>query len=135
MKMPRWLRLPRTVRGWFALLCGLWLGLAVSLLVLAWGPGVVRLSWLFALYLLLTAVASLVAFVAFGIDKRRASSGGRRISENYLHLFALAGGWPGAVVGQAAFRHKTQKLSFRLVLGLIICLHVALLVFWTYHGL
>lgn len=71
------------------------------------------------------AIMSLVAFVAYGFDKRRAQRDGRRVPEKTLHLMALFGGWPGALMGQRVFRHKTQKISFRAVVWLCIALHVA----------
>ena len=67
---------------------------------------------------------SVVAFAAFGIDKRRAQQNKNRIAEKQLHMFALFGGWPGALCGQRWFRHKTVKLSFRVVLWLICFLHI-----------
>jgi uncharacterized membrane protein YsdA (DUF1294 family) len=70
-------------------------------------------------------VSSPTAWTAYGLDKRRASSGGRRVPERTLHLLALLGGWPGALLGQRRFRHKTQKVSFRIVFWVVVVLHVA----------
>lgn len=39
---------------------------------------------------------------------------------------ALLGGWPGALLGQRQFRHKTKKLSFLIVFWLVVVLHVAI---------
>lgn len=58
-------------------------------------------------------VASVASFVLYGVDKRAAAAGRRRVPEATLHLVALLGGWPGAVVAQTVFRHKTRKASFR----------------------
>ncbi|NLX96326.1 MAG: DUF1294 domain-containing protein [Rhodopirellula sp.] len=77
-------------------------------------------------YLIVVAIMSLWAFVTYGIDKRRAQTGRRRVPENSLHLLALAGGWPGALAGQRVFRHKTQKLGFRLVFWMVVVLHLGL---------
>jgi uncharacterized membrane protein YsdA (DUF1294 family) len=49
-----------------------------------------------------------------------------------LHLLALLGGWPGAVLGQQLFRHKTKKVVFRLVLWLILALHLTLVCLGLY---
>lgn len=76
-------------------------------------------------YLIIVAILSVMAFAAFGFDKYRAQAEGRRIPENTLHLLALLGGWPGGLVGQQLFRHKTQKLSFRVVFWLCIAMNVA----------
>ena len=82
-------------------------------------------SIVIASYLSLVAVMSCASFAAYGFDKRRAASGGRRIAERTLHLLAFLGGWPGALLGQRQFRHKTQKVSFRLVFWLTVVLHVS----------
>jgi uncharacterized membrane protein YsdA (DUF1294 family) len=66
-------------------------------------------SWLLA-YLV---VANLASFAMFGIDKRRARAGQRRISERTLLVSALVSGTLGAWVGMSVFRHKTAKRSFR----------------------
>lgn len=70
-------------------------------------------------------VASVVTFAAYGFDKRRAARGGRRVPERTLHLLEALGGWPGALVASAVFRHKTQKLGFRVVRVLLSAAHVA----------
>ena len=69
---------------------------------------------------------SLVCFTAYGVDKSRAVNGGRRVPERTLHLLAFLGGWPGAYLGQRRFRHKTQKVSFRIVFWILVVLHVGL---------
>jgi uncharacterized membrane protein YsdA (DUF1294 family) len=79
-----------------------------------------------AMYLAVVAVMSLVTYVAYGWDKRRAGRGGRRVSEQALHLMALLGGWPGAWIAGRQFRHKSRKLSFRVVYWLTVVLHVGI---------
>ncbi len=79
--------------------------------------------WLPGVYLL----ASLVTFVLYGSDKARAKSGRWRIPEGTLHFWEFVGGWPGALIAQGHYRHKTRKLSFKLMLWLIILLHIGLL--------
>ncbi|MCE9532784.1 MAG: DUF1294 domain-containing protein [Planctomycetes bacterium] len=78
------------------------------------------------IYLVLVAVLSVVTFVAYGLDKRRAVNGGRRVPERTLQILALLGGWPGALFGQRRFRHKTKKLAFLIVFWLVVVLHVAI---------
>ena len=68
---------------------------------------------------------SLVTFLAFAWDKRQARRAGRRIPERTLHTLELLGGWPGAMAGQRWLRHKSEKLSYRVVLWLITALHLA----------
>lgn len=65
-----------------------------------------------AIYLSIVLVMSLACFVVYGWDKGLAANGSRRVPEQTLHTLALLGGWPGALVGQRYFRHKTKKLSF-----------------------
>jgi len=88
----------------------------VGLLSLALGRGVL---WPLLLY----AVASLVTFLLYRHDKQRARDKGWRVPERVLHLGELLGGWPGALIAQQRFRHKTVKLSFRLVFFAIVALH------------
>ena len=75
-------------------------------------------------YLIVVAITSLVAFIAYGFDKRWARTGKRRVPEQTLHVMSLLGGWPGALAGQRLFRHKTQKLSFRIVFWLTVVMHL-----------
>ena len=69
-------------------------------------------------------VASMATFVAYGVDKRRAVRGGWRIPERTLHWMELAGGWPGALAGQAVFRHKRRKVAFMVVFAGIAMIHL-----------
>lgn len=62
-----------------------------------------------ALYL----VASLIAFFAYAFDKSAALRNQWRTQESTLHLFALLGGWPGALAAQRLLRHKSAKASFQ----------------------
>lgn len=70
--------------------------------------------WLALLYLL----ASGTAFLAYAIDKAAAKNGLWRTPESTLHLLALAGGWPGALLAQELLRHKSRKADFRFVFWL-----------------
>ena len=86
--------------------------------------------WLPLVYL----VASLVAYLAYAADKAAAGRGLRRIPESTLHLMALAGGWPGALVAQQQFRHKTVKLSFRRVFWLTVGVNTGAVGWWWVTG-
>lgn len=81
--------------------------------------------WYAAAYLGLVAVTSVISFAAYGLDKRRAAVGGRRVPERTLHLLALLGGWPGAILAQRQFRHKTRKVSFLIVFWAVVVVHLA----------
>ena len=82
-----------------------------------------QLWWLILLY----PLASLLTVFFYMHDKRQALDDGWRVPENTLHLLELFGGWPGALIAQQLFRHKTRKASFLFVLWSIILLHEA---FW-----
>ena len=70
---------------------------------------------------------SIVAFFLYWSDKRKAREDSWRTPENILHAVELAGGWPGALIAQQVFRHKTRKVSYQVVFWLIVLLHQ---VFW-----
>ena len=73
------------------------------------------------------ALLSLIAFAAYAADKAQASTRRRRVSENALHLVSLLGGWPGALVAQRHFRHKTRKTRFQVLFLGTVLLHVVVL--------
>ncbi|WP_431480946.1 DUF1294 domain-containing protein [Pseudomonas thivervalensis] len=101
----------------FALICAL--PLFGSLLL-----GLRGVSWVpMAAY----GVVSVVAFLLYWSDKRKARLDAWRTPENVLHALELAGGWPGALLAQQLFRHKTRKVSFQVVFWFIVLLHQ---VFW-----
>jgi uncharacterized membrane protein YsdA (DUF1294 family)/cold shock CspA family protein len=60
-------------------------------------------------------VASIVSFFAYAFDKSAAQRNQWRTQESTLHLFALIGGWPGALAAQRLLRHKSAKTSFQAV--------------------
>jgi uncharacterized membrane protein YsdA (DUF1294 family) len=87
-------------------------------------PGGVTL-WLGVLALY--AAASVLCFVAYGLDKRAAARGAQRTPERTLLLLGLFGGWPGGLVAQQVFRHKTVKASFLAKFWVTVLLNLALL--------
>lgn len=91
----------------------------------------VAARWGFSLPVMMVyLVLSLVAFFAYALDKSAAVSGRWRTPEQTLHLLALAGGWPGALVAQQLLRHKTSKQSFIYVFWLTVFINVAAFVTW-----
>jgi uncharacterized membrane protein YsdA (DUF1294 family) len=79
-----------------------------------------------ALYL----AASVAAFIAYGIDKSAAERGAWRTRERTLHLLAVIGGWPGALVAQTVLRHKSRKVSFRFAFWSTVALNCAALIWF-----
>ena len=57
----------------------------------------------------------------------------RRTPENTLHLVAVFGGWPGALVAQDLFRHKSSKASFQVVFWLTVVVNCGALT-WILKG-
>jgi len=87
------------------------------------------------LYAISVVVLSIIAFGLYGFDKIKAARRQWRISERTLHVVAVLGGWPGATWGQHVFRHKTQKVSFRVVFWATLGAHFAVLCVLVYSGL
>lgn len=86
-------------------------------------------------YPVLVVAMSVVAFLFYGWDKHQAKNDGWRVPEKRLHALAFLGGWPGAMLGQKFFRHKTQKNDFKIANWLAAGLHGALIVWYLYSRL
>ncbi|HSH73134.1 MAG TPA: DUF1294 domain-containing protein [Methylophilaceae bacterium] len=80
----------------------------------------IQLLWLYS-------GASVIAFLMYGLDKSSARSHGRRIPEQTLQVVSLLGGWPGALVAQKLFRHKTQKVAFQRVFWVTVVVNLGVL--------
>jgi uncharacterized membrane protein YsdA (DUF1294 family)/cold shock CspA family protein len=70
---------------------------------------------------------SLLALAFYAYDKSAAQRGDQRTPESTLHLIALFGGWPGALLAQGLFRHKSSKRSFQQVFWVTVGLHLTAL--------
>jgi len=80
------------------------------------------------LTILLTVTSlSLITYLIYWWDKSAARNGRWRTPETTLHLVAVLGGWPGALIAQQVLRHKTQKQPFRWVFWLTVLANIALL--------
>jgi len=66
---------------------------------------------------------SLLTFLAYRSDKRRAELREWRIPESTLHIAELVGGWPGAYLAQRTFQHKISKISYQVEFWIIVLLH------------
>lgn len=73
---------------------------------------------------------SMVSFFQYRADKGSAETGRWRTPESSLHAVELLGGWPGALLAQQTFRHKTRKVSYQLVFWGIVGLHQAFWIDW-----
>ena len=85
----------------------------------AWQLLTLGVPWVMPVYLL----TSLLAVLLFWIDKRNAREDRRRIPEHTLHTVELFGGWPGTLIAQQLFRHKTRKTRYLVTLWAIMGLH------------
>lgn len=70
---------------------------------------------------------NMLTLVMYGADKMAARKGMRRVPEATLLVFGVTGGWPGAIVGQQLFRHKTQKQPFKTYFFLSIVVSIAVM--------
>lgn len=103
-------RLPRTALGL----------LALAAVIAAAVAG--RLPWpVGATYLAMSAVS----YFTYLFDKAAAGQGRRRTPESTLHLVDLLGGWPGALIAQQQFQHKTAKASFQVGFWLTAVVNLA----------
>lgn len=67
---------------------------------------------------------SILVMFLYGTDKAHAATKQWRIPEVYLHALEIMGGWPGALIAQSDFRHKTRKSRYQTVFKCIILLHL-----------
>jgi uncharacterized membrane protein YsdA (DUF1294 family)/cold shock CspA family protein len=110
-------RVGSEVIGYLAVVC---FAIIMILEVGFWGMP----AWVFAIY----GGASIVSILMYRQDKKAAIAGTFRIPEEQLHLLGLVGGWPGAVIAQSLFRHKTQKESFARYFWFTVALNVLIFV-------
>jgi uncharacterized membrane protein YsdA (DUF1294 family) len=82
-------------------------------------------AWLIAI--------NVVTFFTFGYDKAMASAETTRVPEAILLIMTALGGSIGAVIARPLFRHKTRKVSFRLVFWPCVILSVGLTL--IYYGM
>lgn len=85
------------------------LGVAALSAVAALGA----LGWVPAVVPLVQGVFSVASYIAYWRDKDAAGADRRRTPEATLHLLDALGGWPGALIAQQQFRHKTAKATFQ----------------------
>lgn len=111
-----------------------WRLMRAVLVTAAFFTGLVVLSpatqwqWFAGFYALMSAIS----FSLYGLDKRASTRGGRRTREARLHLVELLGGWPGALLAQRVFRHKTRKTSFQVMYYVAVVTNLAALAWMLY---
>ena len=112
-------RIPRMLLGG-ASLAAVAIGTAVDVL-----PLVIALA---------CAGLSLLSYLMYWLDKEAAQGGAQRIPESSLHLVDLLGGWPGALIAQQQFRHKTVKRPFQFVFWCSVLANVAIMAWLVRSG-
>ena len=69
-------------------------------------------------------LASCLTFCVYWRDKAAAKGGRRRTRERSLHLLAVCGGWPGALLARQLLRHKSAKSGFGAMLAACVIINV-----------
>ena len=104
------------------------IGVIIALIptILAWI--IFSLHWLLSWFIFIT----LVTFIFFGIDKKRAINDATRIPEATLFFLTFILGTIGTLAGMAVFRHKISKESFKIRIFLIVIFQVILIILILY---
>lgn len=80
-------------------------------------------------------VLNVITWFLYMFDKEAARKAEQRRPESTLHLLSLIGGWPGALLAQRMFRHKSSKRSFQKTYWATVVLHCAgLILLLTPYG-
>lgn len=69
-------------------------------------------------------VFSLLSYGLYALDKAAARKGTQRTPEKHLHMIDLLGGWPGALIAQQQFHHKTIKQPFQFLFWITVVLNL-----------
>ena len=80
-------------------------------------------------------VINLIAFVLYGIDKKKAIRNEYRIRESVLLWIARLGGAIGSWLGIKLFRHKTKHTMFRIVVPLWIVIFFSVVICVCFRNL
>jgi uncharacterized membrane protein YsdA (DUF1294 family)/cold shock CspA family protein len=78
-------------------------------------------------------LASCLSSVMYSLDKAAAGTDMQRTPQSTLHFVGLLGGWPGALIAQQRFRHKTVQASFQQAFWVTVLVNLAV-VAWVVHG-
>lgn len=106
----------KAAEGWM-------IALTIALLFLIFVGVSVFIGQLPFVVLALYLVFSFISFLVYRHDKSAAQQNRWRTGEGTLILLGLIGGWPGAVVAQQFFHHKTKKRSFQIAFWLTVLLN------------
>lgn len=74
---------------------------------------------------------SLATVGLYGWDKAQSKGDGARVPEVVLHLVAVLGGTPGALLAMRMFRHKISKQRFQAIFWIIVAAQLGGVLFWV----
>lgn len=75
-------------------------------------------------------IVNVIELVLMAVDKVKAVSNKRRISEACLFFFDVIGGSIGGLFGMYIFNHKTRHLKFMICFPLFALVHIVLCVIY-----
>ena len=104
------------------------IALMIALLFLMFVGASVLVGQLPIVVLAIYLIASAISFRIYAHDKSAAKLNQPRIPEGTLHLLSVLGGWPGALVAQQFFHHKSKKQSFKNAFWVTVGLNCIVLV-------
>ncbi len=74
-------------------------------------------------------IINILAFLLMAIDKRRSISNKWRIPEKTLLTIGFVGGAFGAFLGMRAFRHKTKRKKFTILVPLSMLIYLVIIAY------
>lgn len=87
------------------------------------------------LLFLLMLTWNVITFIIMGIDKFKAKHDKQRISEKNLLLCSLLMGAVGIGLGMMAFRHKTRKIKFQILVPMTLIINAAVIYGLFYYNI
>ncbi|WP_309497527.1 DUF1294 domain-containing protein [Sulfurovum sp.] len=69
-------------------------------------------------------LVGVLTYYIYSKDKDFAQNGNWRISESTLHFLSIFGGWTGAIIAQNILKHKSSKISFKIIFFITILLNL-----------
>ena len=76
-------------------------------------------------------IVSCCTFIVYAFDKSAAMGNRWRTKEKTLHLLGVMGGWPGALIAQRMFHHKSKKTEFLATFWLSAAVNTGFLIWLT----
>ncbi len=87
------------------------------------------------LLFLLMLTWNVITFIIMSIDKFKAKHDKQRISEKNLLLCSLLMGAVGIGLGMMAFRHKTRKIKFQVLVPITLIINAAVIYGLFYYNI